>query len=69
MEQTSNALALCSHPGNEAYDVIEVERITSIVAMVPMPAYTGYANCSFVMERFGLDIEQLSGGPGEDMTE
>ncbi|RDX46887.1 hypothetical protein OH76DRAFT_1355134 [Lentinus brumalis] len=71
LKETHGTLAACYHPGNDIRQVIFVDDILSVVAMVPLPmtaaeateadAVTKYASRYFVVEKPGLDIAFFAG--------
>ncbi len=67
LDKSSGALVVSKYKGNDNLEVIKIQSIKAVVAMVPYP-HTQEADYFFLGERMGLDIAQM-GGYAEEMTD
>ena len=62
LELSYNTLLSCTYNGNNSVQVIDVESIKAVVAMVPHQPFEGeVAEQYFVVEKPGLDVAMLGG--------
>jgi hypothetical protein len=62
LEQSYNMLLSCTYNGDNTVDVIDMESIKAVVAMVPHQPFHGeMVQQYFVVEKHGLDVAILGG--------
>lgn len=60
LQESSNTVYSCVYQGQAALQVIDVKRVTSVVAMVPMSPRDGDRSSRyFLLEKPGLEITAL----------
>jgi hypothetical protein len=69
LKDSSSTLWSCAYRGNAALRIIDINAITSVVAMVPQPPFRAEPEQRyFVVEKPGLDVAHM-GGKDEELTE
>ena len=63
LEHSYNTLWACQYRGEANLEVIDVQNILSVVALIPLPARAGYF---FVGEKLGLEVTMLGGFADDD---
>jgi hypothetical protein len=75
LQSSYQTLHICKYQGDQALQVIEVDSIYSVVAMVPFDPQPEVNTIShigqryFVVEKFGLDMDYSRGDQEEAGTE
>lgn len=68
LAQSSRALWACEYLGSENLHIVRVEKIRSVVSMIPLPALPGEEDGRwFVVEKPGIDSAIMTGHE-EDMN-
>ena len=64
LEHSYNTLWACQYQGEANLEVIDVQNILSIVAVIPLPACAGDF---FIGEKLGLEVTMLGGFADDDL--